>query len=297
MEDFYYMNFSQDTSHDNFYHDYNNSATDDSDDYGKIGFVIDVLTCIIIGIGLPLTLVAIHGVYSLVRNDHVAPIYVINLLISDLIQFCCMIVEVAKPEDWKINEAFFSIYYFGLMASVGFMVCVALERYLVIACPLWYRFHRTIKIPIAVCVMVWALPLVFLLPLIYDVDYDILKIIWAVFFILPLPLFIFVLGGTLKALSASRVPSDEKRRIIAVLVVVLITYVLLFLPSIIWGLAEEHSYNDTLIDLSFTFIKFSPLADLFLYVFIRKGAVDKILASLCCCTMESNDISRSTMTE
>ncbi|XP_050924436.1 G-protein coupled receptor 4-like, partial [Lates calcarifer] len=168
MEDFYYMNFSQDTSHDNFYHDYNNSATDDSDDYGKIGFVIDVLTCIIIGIGLPLTLVAIHGVYSLVRNDHVAPIYVINLLISDLIQFCCMIVEVAEPEDWKINEAFFSIYYFGLMASVGFMVCVALERYLVIACPLWYRFHRTIKIPIAVCVMVWALPLVFLLPLIYD---------------------------------------------------------------------------------------------------------------------------------
>uniref|UniRef100_A0A4W6C060 G-protein coupled receptors family 1 profile domain-containing protein n=1 Tax=Lates calcarifer TaxID=8187 RepID=A0A4W6C060_LATCA len=230
------------------------------------------------------------NVFLQVRNDHVAPIYVINLLISDLIQFCCMIVEVAKPEDWKINEAFFSIYYFGLMASVGFMVCVALERYLVIACPLWYRFHRTIKIPIAVCVMVWALPLVFLLPLIYDVDYDILKIIWAVFFILPLPLFIFVLGGTLKALSASRVPSDEKRRIIAVLVVVLITYVLLFLPSIIWGLAEEHSYNDTLIDLSFTFIKFSPLADLFLYVFIRKGAVDKILASLCCCTMESNDI-------
>ncbi|GLD69683.1 G-protein coupled receptor 4-like protein [Lates japonicus] len=75
-----------------------------------------------------------------------SPIYVINLLISDLIQFCCMIVEVAaKPEDDMITF----MYYFGLMASVDFMVCDALERYLAISCPLWYRFRQNIKIPIA----------------------------------------------------------------------------------------------------------------------------------------------------
>ncbi|XP_073337566.1 uncharacterized protein [Pagrus major] len=244
-----------------------------------------VLTCIIITIGLPLTLVAIYAVYSLVRNDHVAPIYIINLLISDVIQLCCMIVDVAPLEDWKIYNITFIIYYFAVIASVGFMVCIALERYLVIACPLWYRFRRTIKISVVVCVVVWILTLVYLLTFKY-VNYT--EIISAIFFFLPLPLFIFFLGGTIKSLSASRVPSDEKRRIVGILVLVLLIYTLLFTPSIIW----YATYYQTLTTLSFTFLRLSPLADLLLYVFIRKGTIDKLLASVCCCRMDSNDSSR-----
>uniref|UniRef100_A0A4W6BTG5 G-protein coupled receptors family 1 profile domain-containing protein n=1 Tax=Lates calcarifer TaxID=8187 RepID=A0A4W6BTG5_LATCA len=276
MEDFY-KNTSQNTSNINFPYSnitegygYNNNSNEFSPDESSL-FIIYV-----------------------VRNDHVAPIYVINLLISDIIQFCCMIVEVAKPKDWIAKNIFIFTYCFGLMASVGFMVCVALERYLAISCPLWYRFRRNIKIPIAVCFVVWALPLVFLLPLYFRVDFHILTTIFAVYLLIPLPFFIFSLVGTLNALSTSRISSDEKRRIVAILVVVLLTYMLLFLPTTIWCLDKKVRYNDTLIDLSFTVIQFSPLADLFLYVFIRKGAVDKILASLCCCRMESNDIRRST---
>ena len=63
-------------------------------------------------------------VFLQVKNVHVAPIYIINLLISDIIQFCCMIVRVAKPRNLIFNF----IYYYSLLASVGFMVCIALER-------------------------------------------------------------------------------------------------------------------------------------------------------------------------
>ncbi|KAI3362830.1 hypothetical protein L3Q82_001871 [Scortum barcoo] len=80
-----------------------------------------------------------------VQKDHVTPIYVINLLISDLIQLCCMIIQVARPMNWTPCEVFNLIHFFGLTSSVGFMVCVAMERYLVVAWPLWYRFRRTIK--------------------------------------------------------------------------------------------------------------------------------------------------------
>ncbi|XP_026165097.1 G-protein coupled receptor 4-like [Mastacembelus armatus] len=261
----------------------------------KPGLFMDVVTIIIICVGLPLTLLAIYAVYSLVEKDRAAPVYVINLLISDLVQLCCMIAEVAQPKHVQIHDVFFYIYYFGVMASVGFMVCIALERYLVIACPLWYRFRRTIKISLVVCGVVWALPLFYILPVFLEVNYEVSLIIFAIFFLLPYPLFIFFLAGTLKALSAaSRIPPDEKRRIVAILVLVLLTYTVLFLPGIIWSLIKKARTDRIFCYLSYTIIKFSPLADLFLYVFLRKGAVDKLLASLCCCRIDTNYINRPT---
>ncbi|XP_041804056.1 G-protein coupled receptor 4-like [Chelmon rostratus] len=253
--------------------------------YKKVQYVKYVVTCIIICIGLPLTLVAIYAVYSLVRNDHVAPIYIINLLISDVIQLCCMIIWVAPIQEGGIFKIFYYFYYFGVSASVCFMVCVAVERYLVVSRPLWYRFRRTIKSSVVVCVVVWVLPLVFLLTSHF---WNYTGIFSAVFLLIPLPVFIFCLGGTLKALSASTVPSDEKRQILGILVLVLLIYTLLFMPSIIW----YASHQQTLTQLSLIFIRLSPLADLVLYVFMRKGAIDKLLAAVCCCRTDSNDTNK-----
>ncbi|XP_056252034.1 mas-related G-protein coupled receptor member X2-like [Seriola aureovittata] len=174
-------------------------------------------------------------------------------------------------------------------------LCVALERYLVIAWPLWYRFRRTIKISVVVCVVVWTLPLVTFFSMVFLADSDDMLIPFAVFLLLPFPLFIFFLRGTVKALSAAiSVPADEKRRIVVVLILVLLNYTLLFLPTIIWFLVEEVKNNGTVTRVCYMFVKLSPLADVFLYVFSRKGAVDKLLASLCRCRMDSDDSNRPT---
>ncbi|XP_028279804.1 ovarian cancer G-protein coupled receptor 1-like [Parambassis ranga] len=183
----------------------------------------------------------------------------------------------------------FYFLHFGLMASVGFMVCVSMERYLVIAHPLWYRYRRTIKSSVIVSIVVWILPLVYVLPSYFQVDFHISETIYGVFCLLPLPLFMFFLVGTLRALSSARsVPSDEKRRIVAILVVVLLIYTLLFLPEIIWSLVEEASNNSIFTDLCLCLLQLSPLADLIMYVFIRKGAIDNLLSSLCCDRMDSD---------
>uniref|UniRef100_UPI0037E859FF G-protein coupled receptor 4-like n=1 Tax=Semicossyphus pulcher TaxID=241346 RepID=UPI0037E859FF len=278
MGDFHNNHTSQNESynHNNISVNYE----DDSRDYylENAFFIRHVSTCIIIVIGLPLTLVAIYSLYSSVRNDHVAPIYVINLLISDLVQLCCLIAREASPGYW-ITMISLYVYDIAVLASVSFMLCLALERYLVIAHPLWYRFRRTVKTSVLVSLMVWALSTI------YSFSYE----TFVITFLLPIPLLIFFLVGTLKALSASiSVHSDEKRRIVAILVVVLLVYTLLFLPRIIVYLPKD-LFSIPLLLLSDMFISVSPLADLVLYVFIRKGAIDNLLASVCCCRMESND--------
>ncbi|XP_067466925.1 G-protein coupled receptor 4-like [Thunnus thynnus] len=302
MEDFYIDTSQMESNYSNVTFDYDYNYTDN--DYSNASNatypnfaepnILYVMTCVIISIGLPLTLVAIYSLYSQVQNNNVAPIYIINLLISDIIQLCYMIVLVAKPEDLKIYEIFFYIYCFGVLASVGFMVCIALERYLIIAWPLWYRFRRTIKISLVVCVVVWTLPLVYVLPFYYLVEFEVLETIVTVVFLIPFPMLILFLGGTLKSLSAAiSVSSDEKRRIVGMLFLVLLIYTLLFLPNVIWSLVGEARDNYTFSELTQILLRFSPLADLILYVFMRKGVIDKLLASLCCCRMDSDDNSRS----
>ncbi|XP_035981804.1 proteinase-activated receptor 2-like [Fundulus heteroclitus] len=228
-----------------------------------------------------------------VKKDQGAPVYVINLLFSDLIQFCGRIMALFRP---CIGGG---IAYFGFIASVGFMVCISLERYLVIARPLWYRFRRNIKTYVVVCVVLWTLPLIVLLTLYLTTDPTAtpfsLTIISSLL-LLPFPFFILFLVGTIKALSgALSVPVEEKRRIVAIQVVVLLIYTLLFLPMILSFLVYEFIlFPDTLFPVC---LLLSPLADPTLYLLTRKSFLDKFLGSLCFCKASDNQEMSSKDTE
>ncbi|XP_060920583.1 G-protein coupled receptor 4-like [Labrus mixtus] len=262
--------------------------------YQKLHFIRHVVTCIVISIGLPLTLMVICALCFLVRKDHVAPIYVINLLISDLIQLCCLLL--LEINQYHLRAIVDYIYYSGLMTSVCFMVVVSLERYLVIAHPLWYRFKRTIKISVVVSVVAWLLPpVIFLLLVLFSlllwVTVQVIYSVFIIFFIIPFPLFIFFLVGTLRALSASvSVPFEEKRRIVGILVLVLLIYTLLFLPSIIFVILRYMNIFDQNLDvLSDMFFRLSPLADLILYVYFRKESIGKLCTAVNWCRVANAD--------
>ncbi|XP_028279918.1 G-protein coupled receptor 4-like isoform X1 [Parambassis ranga] len=282
MEEFYF-NTTEDESFSQYRHRIIGC------DSGKAGFIVYVLTWIICCVGLPLIIVTIGTLYYLVRKDHVAPVYIINLLTSDIIQLCSMVMKEEVFNDWKTYQIFYCSYYFGLLVSVGFMLCISLERYLVIAHPLWYRYRRTIKSSVIISIVVWVFPLACVLPFYLMFTYKATVTMFSVFLLLPFPLLMFLMGGTLRALSSARsVPSDEKRRIVAILVVVLLIYTMLFLPSIIWSLTDGAKSNCVFSCVTLTLIQLSPLADLTMYVFIRKGAIDNVLSSLCCDKMDSD---------
>ncbi|KAM4600195.1 uncharacterized protein V3H82_011876 [Fundulus diaphanus] len=165
--------------------------------------------------------------------------------------------------------------------DVGFMVCISCERYLVVAKPLWYRFRRNIKTYVVVCVVVWVLPVPFLLIFFMPFTHRIFSPILSCALLLPFPFFVFCLVGTIKALSgAISVPADEKRRIAAIQVAVLLIYTLLFLPIIVYLLIDHEVILSKIFDVC---VFLSPLADTTLYLLCRKSILDKFLASLCSC--------------
>ncbi|XP_014822892.1 PREDICTED: ovarian cancer G-protein coupled receptor 1-like [Poecilia mexicana] len=250
-----------------------------------------VVNWITVAIGFPLTLAALWAVLIMVKNDHGAPVYIFNLLLSDVIQYCSRITM--KTQNNSVFASF--ALSFGLAASIGFMMCVSLERYLVVAKPLWYRFRRNIQTSVLVCVAVWIFSLSFTLSIYLFLKYQMRVIIQAAGLLLPLLLFIFCLVGTIKALSEARsVSAEEKRLIVSILVVVLLIYVLLFLPFIMYFLLVKPWENVAFFTVGEIGLFLSPLADSALYIFLRKTEFNQLGASLCCCVTSQNQEISST---
>lgn len=148
----------------------------------------------------------------------------------------------------------------------------------------------------ALCVSVWAAILVLRL-IVYLVGFWTGCIITAVFLLTPFPFFVFCLVGTLKALStAIKVPADEKRRVVAILVLVLLIYTLLFMPVIVFCLVKEARDNVKFSHAALICSIVSPLADSSMYILLRKSAIDRVLVSLCC-KMSNNQLMSSTYIE
>ncbi|XP_056251614.1 proteinase-activated receptor 2-like [Seriola aureovittata] len=244
-----------------------------------------VLFWINIGAGIPLTLLAICSLCCQPRKDQLPITYVANLLISNLIQICSTIL-------WEINLtgmagfvismiiSTFGLCY-GVLTSLCFRMCVALERYMVIAFPKQNCIRRA-GTSVFVCVTIWVLCFIIIFFAMRSKQYFYLPYPA----LLPFPLFIACLVLTLGALpAATSVPAGEKRRTVGALVLLLVNYTLLILPSIIMiivMLTDATDFPGVVLPL----IQLSAFPDLILVVFMREGPVDKLLARLCCCRMD-----------
>uniref|UniRef100_A0AAZ1XU07 G-protein coupled receptors family 1 profile domain-containing protein n=1 Tax=Oreochromis aureus TaxID=47969 RepID=A0AAZ1XU07_OREAU len=214
-----------------------------------------------------------------VRRSPVPVIYYTNLLTSNLIQICIMIVWILR-----ISSSIPAVIHLScVMASLYFRMCIALERYCFIACPLLDCLRQT-EGSVLVCVLVWVLCIVSVALAVFL--YEFVRLI--IYAALPAPLFILCLAGTLKALpAATSVPAEEKRRIVGTLVLLLLNYFLINLPAVILLTLNLYPhFPETLIDfIIMIFFLFSSLLDLILFAFMCKGPIDRLLARL----MESNN--------
>uniref|UniRef100_A0A669DB30 Uncharacterized LOC109204762 n=1 Tax=Oreochromis niloticus TaxID=8128 RepID=A0A669DB30_ORENI len=243
----------------------------------------NVLIWILICIFLSMTVLFFWCVRREGQRYQVPVIYYTNLII-------CVLIHHSMTFFWEIImhdiiACFF--YYFAVTASLYFKSCIALERYCFIACPLLDCLRQT-KGSVLVCVLVWTFCIVSVALAIFLNEF-VRLIIYAA---LPAPLFIFCLAGTLKALpAATSVPTEEKRRTVGTLVLLLLNYFLINLPAVILlPVSLRPRRPETATDfIIMIFFLLSSLLDFILFAFMCKGPIDRLLARLCCCSMESNN--------
>ncbi|XP_066578891.1 G-protein coupled receptor 4 [Amia ocellicauda] len=130
-------------------------------------------------LALPANLLSLWGLYQLLRAGNTMPIFILNLLVSDLLQILTLplwIIYLKKNHMWTYGDTICDfvgyLFYINLYASIVFLCLIALDRYLAIVHPLRSRRFRTVKLALVVSLGVWVVIFLFCLSGLYPSVYD-----------------------------------------------------------------------------------------------------------------------------
>ncbi|XP_028648958.1 G-protein coupled receptor 4-like [Erpetoichthys calabaricus] len=143
-----------------------NATNDTSDICDGIDFSSDqvflpVLYGFIFCLGLPTNCLALYGLGSYIKCDKALPIFVVNLLVSDLLHLLPMPLWIDyyhNGHNWRfgLNACTITsiLFWICMWNSVFFSCCISVERYLAIVRPLWFQSNR-LKGVYILCACIW----------------------------------------------------------------------------------------------------------------------------------------------
>ncbi len=210
--------------------------------------------------------------YSLLKSKQAAPVFVMNLLISHLIQIVCMLL---LTNDFNFYLIIIHItWMWTSFTGMYFMTCIAVERYILIAHPIWHRSHRSLKCLVCTSLTGWLIPII-VIPGLFLMNYQ----VYIMPFI-PYAVIILCFVGSCRSLSHS----SKKQIVLAPLFFVVISYTFLILPLQICLFLHYNVHKFPFNLISFTLILYvlNPLVDCLLYVFMRSDAENIIRTPHCC---------------
>ncbi|CAJ1071569.1 free fatty acid receptor 3-like [Xyrichtys novacula] len=271
--------------------------------YSTIGSIVD---WVILLVGLPEVCLACYALLCLLKKDKLAPIFAINLLLSDLLQIGIMVVFIVSRFFDPTSDRFLRarcvarlFVRLGLSSSLSFMLLISAERFIMVACPVWHHTKNNVKLSVLISVCTWIFSLAF-----SSLDYFLMRHakfpswLFSILCLLPSPFLLGFFIGTWKALNKStamRHRAPNRRRVLGVLGLVLGTYAVLFFPfsfrNLYYSLKADADSDtaDSVRDLSGIFtsalVYLSPLLDPLLYIFIRRDIRDTMAAFPCCNTI------------
>ncbi|XP_039601998.1 G-protein coupled receptor 4-like [Polypterus senegalus] len=284
-----------------------------------------IFFCILYGfifcIGLPVNCLAVFGLYRLVKSENGLPIYVINLLLSDILQIFTLPLWIhyySYGHQWYFGatscKIMGCIFYISLYASIFFLCCIALERYLAIAHPLKFPAIRRLWFACLLSLSLWTfitiIPAVAFKVLFPEsnnslciekypskknfIAYRIITLILSFFF--PLAFLLFMYRGTLRSLShVQSVNKSEKKRIRGLLSLLVLIFLLVFGPYHLTGcvkyiglvfssdICEFEARIFIFYQVGRGFLSLNSLLDPILYIFLRMDFQKQVLYFFPCC--------------
>lgn len=300
----------------------NNSSSDSCDniDFSSDQTFLSVLYGIVFCIGLPANCLALYRLYHLVKTDNALPVYVINLLLSDLLQIITLPLWIdyySHGHMWRFGgtscQVVGSIFYISLYVSIFFMCCIALERYLAIVHPLVFQSIRGLRFACLLSVGLWVLvtvpPCVAFAVLFKEngdhfciekypsnqnfITYRLITLVLS--FFLPLTFLVFMHARTQKTLSdVLLLPEEEKKRIKGLLTLVLLIFMVVFGPYHLIGcikyiglighpnMCKFEAKIFIYYQLGRGMLSLNSLLDPFMYIFLRKDVWKHMLHSFPC---------------
>nr|XP_046195693.1 G-protein coupled receptor 4-like [Oncorhynchus gorbuscha] len=238
-----------------------NEANNCGVDLSQDAIYLPVIYSIFFIIGTPLNLMALFGLYRLIKSENVLPVYVINLLLSDLLQLFTVPLWIdyyRRGHSWRFGSTSCQLlgasFYVSIYTGIAFMCIIALERYLAIAKPLRFQALRKLKFARWIALSIWvvvAVPPSIVLRKMQPNDNHTLciesypskegfiiyrLITLSLSFIIPLAFIVILHRKTLRSLSAiGTLGTEEKHRIRGLLILLMVIFILVLGPYHITG--------------------------------------------------------------
>ncbi|XP_029025772.1 coagulation factor II (thrombin) receptor-like 1, tandem duplicate 2 [Betta splendens] len=280
-------------------------------------------------VGLPTNAMAIWVFLIRTKKKNPSSLYMANLALADLLFVVWMPLKVAyhlNGNNWTYGEplckVLMSFFYGNMYCSVLFITCLSVQRYWVVAHPLSHH-KKNNKLAVGVCVALWCFiwlsstPLylydhtVYLRELNITTCHDVNVIqnpqdpfpsvrlpfyyfnFMAVFaFFIPCVVIILSYFMLLRALGNNMEESTAKQnrhRAVVLIVTVLVTFLLCFLPSNIMLVVHYFLLKDGVINNGYSFYistlclaSLNSCLDPFIYYYVSEDFRDHVKNTLLC---------------
>lgn len=288
-----------------------------------------ILYIIVFAVGLPANAMAVWVFLFRTKKKHPSTIYMANLALADLLFVIWTPLKISyhfQGNDWTYGEPLCKVligfFYVNMYCSVLFIACLSVQRYWVVAHPLSHQ-RKNNKVAVCVCVAIWAFIWSTSTPLyLYDHtvrlkepnittchDVNVIHDPLDPFPSVRLPYFYFIFMGLvvflvpcvvivvayvllLKALgngTDDSAASKNRQRAVVLIVTVLVTFLVCFIPSNIMLVVHYSLLKDGVVNNGYGFYtstlclaSLNSCLDPFIYYFVSDDFREHVKNTLRC---------------
>lgn len=290
---------------------------------------IPVVYIIVFAVGLPANCMAIWVFLFRTKKKHPSSIYMANLALADLLFVIWTPLKISyhfNGNNWIYGEplckVLISFFYGNMYCSILFIACLSVQRYWVVAHPLSHQ-RKNNKVAVGVSVAVWAFIWLTTTPLyLYDHtanlkepnittchDVSVIRdpldpfpsiqfpyyyfiFMGTVVFLVPCIVIVIayimllrVLGHTMEDSAAAK----NRHKAVVLIVVVLVTFLVCFIPSNIMLVVHYSLLKDGVINNGYSFYlstlclaSLNSCLDPFIYYFVSEDFRNHVKNTLLC---------------